>query len=279
MKMKTTKHEEQRTVRVYDARGNGDGSVSPTLTGDHQSRITDYTAIAVEEREMKQEPICFLDDVRLETDENGTAFALRERDHKGSQCVCDNRERPDQNKTAQAMSIGNGQTNNVSMSPIANALDCMHDQQAVMKSELGETGGSIVRRLTPTECARLQGFPDKWVDIGTWMDSKGKIHKDADTPKYKAYGNSIAVGFANERSGFWCWLMRRISAQYERRPTMGSLFSGIEGFGLAWAAVNGPESVRWSSEIEPFCVAVIKKHFGDEDAGIKGDFYDAINGG
>ena len=60
---------------------------------------------------------------------------------------------------------------------------------------------------------------------------------------------------------------------------MGSLFSGIEGFGLAWAAVNGPESVRWSSEIESFCVAVITKHFGDEDKGIEGDFYNAINGG
>lgn len=277
--MKTPTHEVIQTVRIYDARGNGNGNISPTLTGDHQSRITDYTAIAVEVTEMKQEPICFLDDVRLETDENGTAFALRQRDHKGCQCVCYNREDAELDTKDQTMSIGNGQTNNVSMSPVANALDCMHDQQAVLKVEEGNAGRSIVRRLTPTECARLQGFPDKWVDIGTWTDSKGKSHKDADTPKYKAYGNSIAVGFANDRSGFWCWLMRRISAQYERRATMGSLFSGIEGFGLAWAAVNGPESVRWSSEIEEFPIAVIKKHFGDEDAGIKGDFYDAINGG
>ena len=34
--------------QVYDARGNGDGGVSPTLTGDHQNRITDYTAIVLE---------------------------------------------------------------------------------------------------------------------------------------------------------------------------------------------------------------------------------------
>ena len=33
---------------VYDARGNGSGKISPTLTGDHQSRITDYTAIVLE---------------------------------------------------------------------------------------------------------------------------------------------------------------------------------------------------------------------------------------
>lgn len=140
-------------------------------------------------------------------------------------------------------------------------------------------GTSVVRRLTPTECGRLQGFPDGWVDIGDWTDTKGKTHKEADTPKYKAFGNSIAVGFQNNRSGFWCWLMRRISAQYEYRPTQGSLFSGIAGFDLAWAAVNGPESCRWSSEIEEFPIAVIKKHFGDEDAGTVGDFYQAIKGG
>lgn len=32
---------------VYDARGNGDGETVPTLTGDHENRITDYTAICI----------------------------------------------------------------------------------------------------------------------------------------------------------------------------------------------------------------------------------------
>ena len=49
----------------------------------------------------------------------------------------------------------------------------------------------VVRRLTPLECTRLQGYPDGWVDIGDWTDEKGKKHKDADSPKYKALGNSI----------------------------------------------------------------------------------------
>ena len=35
---------------------------------------------------------------------------------------------------------------------------------------------TIVRRLTPLECERLQGFPDGWTDIGEWVDSKGKKH-------------------------------------------------------------------------------------------------------
>ena len=212
-----------------------------------------------------------------------------------------------------AVSIGNGQLHSMSMAEQANTLDTMHDAQAVMVSGGGEAmepvmmsdrkghngiskdgtattltaqekerpliGTNVVRRLTPTECARLQGFPDKWCDLGDWTDTKGKKHRDADSPKYKAYGNSIAVGFANERSGFWCWLMKRISAQYERRATLGSLFSGIGGFDLAWAAVNGPESCRWSSENEEFPIAVMKQHFGDEEAGVDGDFYEALGNG
>jgi DNA (cytosine-5)-methyltransferase 1 len=44
-----------------------------------------------------------------------------------------------------------------------------------------------VRRLTPTECARLQGFPDDYLDI----PYRGK--PAADGPKYKALGNSSAM--------------------------------------------------------------------------------------
>lgn len=51
--------------------------------------------------------------------------------------------------------------------------------------------GMIVRRLTPMECERLQGFPDGWTDIGEWRDSKGKLRKPSDSPRYKALGNSI----------------------------------------------------------------------------------------
>lgn len=37
-----------RLVFIFDARGNGGGIICPTITGDHQNRITDYTAIVVE---------------------------------------------------------------------------------------------------------------------------------------------------------------------------------------------------------------------------------------
>lgn len=118
---------------------------------------------------------------------------------------------------------------------------------------------SVVRRLTPDECASLQGFPRDWCNIGDWTDSKGKVHKDADSPKYKAYGNSIAVGYDNNASGFWCWLARRICAQYDHPITIASLFDGIGGFPLAFAA-SGAVPV-WASEIEEFPIAVTKKHF------------------
>ena len=117
--------------------------------------------------------------------------------------------------------------------------------------------GMIVRRLTPMECERLQGYPDGWTDIGEWRDSKGKLHKDADSPRYKALGNSIALPF-------WDFLAKRISAQYLRPVTMGSLFDGIGGFPLVFERHNGKGTARWASEIEEFPIAVTKLRFGEE---------------
>lgn len=87
---------EPKDIVVYDARGNGDGQIVPTLTGDHESRVTDYTALAV-----------FLEKLRW----------------------------------------------------------------------------YIVRRLTPLECCRLQGFPDWWED---GVDG-------SDSARYKMWGNGMAL--------------------------------------------------------------------------------------
>lgn len=115
-----------------------------------------------------------------------------------------------------------------------------------------------VRRLTCVECERLQGFPDNWTLIGDWVDSKGKSHKEADSPRYRAIGNSIALPF-------WEWLAKRIVAQYDSPVTMGSLFDGIAGFPLAFQRAGA--TPVWASEIDEFCIAVTKKHFpeGGED--------------
>jgi DNA (cytosine-5)-methyltransferase 1 len=56
-----------------------------------------------------------------------------------------------------------------------------------------------VRRLTPVECERLQGFPDNYTNI-TWR----KKEESPDGPRYKALGNSMAVPVM-------AWIGRRIA--------------------------------------------------------------------
>lgn len=115
----------------------------------------------------------------------------------------------------------------------------------------------VVRRLTPLECTRLQGFPDGWVGIGDWTDEKGRVHKEADAPKYKALGNSIALPF-------WHWMFGRMAAYLPEGATLGSLFDGIGGFPLCWESIHGKGTAVWASEIEPFAIAVTKNHFGGD---------------
>jgi len=50
---------------------------------------------------------------------------------------------------------------------------------------------SVVRRLTPTECERLQGFPDEWTE------------GQADSHRYKQMGNAVAVPVVE-------WIMERL---------------------------------------------------------------------
>lgn len=106
------------------------------------------------------------------------------------------------------------------------------------------------------ECERLQGYPDRYTDIGDWVDSQGKKHKgDADSPRYKALGNSIALPF-------WEWMLQRMMTYLpEDERTMASLFDGIGGFPLIWNR-NGGQTL-WASEIEEFPIAVTKERIGE----------------
>jgi DNA (cytosine-5)-methyltransferase 1 len=70
----------------------------------------------------------------------------------------------------------------------------------------------------------------------------------------KHLGNSIALPF-------WYFLLRRISATYTRKATLGSLFDGIGGFPLCWEMINGKGSARWASEVDEFAIAVTKRRF------------------
>lgn len=69
--------------------------------------------------------------------------------------------------------VGNGQMNQSHLQENAGALNCMHDQQIILTE-------TAVRRLTPTECERLQGLPDDYTAGGS------------DTARYKALGNGMA---------------------------------------------------------------------------------------
>ena len=115
----------------------------------------------------------------------------------------------------------------------------------------------IVRRLTPLECERLQGFPDGWTDIGAWEDENGKARKgSADSARYKAIGNSIALPP-------WEYVLQRLSLCCGDDTTMASLFDGIGGFPLIWGRLNGEDSCLWASEIEDFPIAVTKRRFNE----------------
>lgn len=89
----------------------------------------------------------------------------------------------------------------------------------------------IVRRLTPLEDERLQGFPDGWTDIGDWIDENEKKHKTSDAVRYKALGNSIALPQ-------WYWIFQKMKPYIGENPTLGSLFDGIGGFPLVFQNTN-----------------------------------------
>ena len=131
---------------------------------------------------------------------------------------------------------------------IGNGSECLIAEKAIRW---------IVRRLTPVECERLQGYPDGYTDIGDWTDSKGKKHKYADSPRYKALGNSIALPQ-------WFWLVQKMRPYLKEKPTLGSLFDGLGGFPLVWQRAYGEGTARWASEIEEFPMAVTKRRFGEE---------------
>lgn len=150
---------------VFDARGNGDGQTVPTITGDHNGRISDYTAVLCEP---------YAIDCR-----NITA-----------------------NKTSGTLQINGNSLNSVN--PVAVPI-LMFQGQASSSAELSISDkvsptlqckknvdiliGYIVRRLTPSECAKLQGFPADWhKDV---INDKGKPLPD--TAAYKGYGNAVAT--------------------------------------------------------------------------------------
>ena len=220
---------------VFDARGNGDGITVPTITGDHESRVTDYTAIAVD-----------LYNGAVTGDKAAPITCRSIGSHSGPQ-VAEQRTFSEQAYDSFKQS-GSGGTLKGSGGAVGYGGESLVAEKMVRW---------IVRRLTPTECERLQGLPDGWTDIGEWTDTKGQVHKPADAPRYKALGNSIALPQ-------WFWLVQRMHPYLKEKPALGSLFDGLGGFPLVWQRAYGERTARWASEIEEFPMTVTKRRFGEE---------------
>jgi DNA (cytosine-5)-methyltransferase 1 len=220
---------------VFDARGNGDGITVPTITGDHESRVTDYTAIAVD-----------LYNGAMTGDKAAPITCRSIGSHSGPQ-VAEQITFSEQAYDSFKQS-GSGGTLKGSGGAVGYGGESLVAEKMVRW---------IVRRLTPTECERLQGLPDGWTDIGEWTDTKGQVHKPADAPRYKALGNSIALPQ-------WFWLVQRMHPYLKEKPALGSLFDGLGGFPLVWQRAYGERTARWASEIEEFPMTVTKRRFGEE---------------
>jgi DNA (cytosine-5)-methyltransferase 1 len=144
-------------VLTYDARGNGDGDVVNTMAGDHQNRVTDYTAIVLRNREGKpgggKGPLLSPEkSLTLGTSNDQVVFPT--------------------------ITMGAHPA-----APGLNGQDAPYMAEAILRS----TACGIPRRLTPVECERLMGWPDGWTDV---PDEKGKPAPD--TARYKACGNGVA---------------------------------------------------------------------------------------
>ena len=214
--------------RNHDGSGNGlgigkEGDPSPTLTaGDRHGVITGGNQV----------PLTY-QDVTGTLSPGAHAGSYNGQDAYNDMLVC-------------------GATPDVAHTLRANAA-CAYREDA----ETYPVQNMAVRRLTPMECERLQGFPDGWTDIGEWTDGNGKRHKPSDSPRYKALGNSIALPF-------WDWMLRRMARYLPEGATLGSLFDGIAGFPLIWERIHGKGTARWASEIEKFTIAVTKLRFPEE---------------
>ena len=254
---------------TYDARGNGDGQKVNTITGDHNNRITDYTAVvlALDRASFNQGKNAQYD---FEISDRGINSPLVAKglgavcysvDQGGGKSSVDVREDKAPTLTtthdgAPAVCYGiNGDK--------AGTLDSSYYKGCGMRSGVEREVVAIpvktryiVRRLTPLECERLQGYPDGWTDIGEWVDTNGKKRQTSDAARYKALGNSIALPP-------WKWVLKRLCACYERDATMASLFDGIGGFPYLWEQINGKGTCLWASEIEEFPIAVTKVRIGE----------------
>ena len=213
-------------VVCYDARGNGDGCVVSTLTGDHENRITDYTSVVCE-------PVYGIQGNSIERSDTAGCNGNGVRED-----ICyklNTIDRPAVEYLSSGIEENKHQNIAYSMKSIArNGIPLVEQANPICASDYKDPDivayppdgiRYIVRRLTPTECARLQGFPDFWSspdhkdsftdeEYQFWLNVRnthaeinGKAVKEytkdqmlkwfnglhTDSSEYKMWGNGIAL--------------------------------------------------------------------------------------
>jgi DNA (cytosine-5)-methyltransferase 1 len=191
---------------VYDCRGNGEGEIAPTVTGDHQNMVTDYTGIAV--HGFDRQAIDKYADSKVSS-------TLRSRDYKEATDLIVEHNQECYPSTTGAL-CANSHPGSYT------GQDAFNDMLPVIRSSTQDRR-YLVRRLIPLECCRLQGYPDGWTEnlavsdptieeveffTKVWADwaaingtkpkSLNQVIKwladpQSDSAEYKAYGNSLAI--------------------------------------------------------------------------------------
>lgn len=224
-------------VIVFDARGNGGGAIAPTITGDHENRITDYTAIAVEEKAMDENVeyivrrLTPLECTRLQGFPDGWVDLPHKQSFSEDELMF-------WNSVLLTKAIADG---------------------SVKKSEDG------VYEYWKFVVPENEDEPGEWVNTHKRYKEKNEKQMlnwynkmvDADSNKYKAIGNSIALPQ-------WWWIFGKMMPYLKDKPKLGSLFDGIGGFPITFEEMYGKGTARWASEVEPFAIAVTKYHFPEE---------------
>lgn len=222
---------------AYDARGNGDGVIVNTITGDHENRITDYTTViclqgnGIDRSETARcngngwkEDVCYT----LNTvDRPGVAYAMQGfGDYKESECGSGLKARDFKDATDLVVECAGVDCRNMNeYDELYPTLQAKPNGGQSLNFSGAVRTRYIVRRLTPTECARLQGFPDKWghpdhkddftdEECTFWLDVRnthaainGKAERQytkeqmlawynklhTDSAEYRMWGNGIAL--------------------------------------------------------------------------------------
>lgn len=189
---------------VYDARGNGDGQTVSTITGEHNNRVTDYTCLVVEPAVR-----CYdIGEARLRT----PSEYIEKTPTLTARCGTGGNNVPGVVYCLQGNGIDRADT-----------AGC--NGKGWRENECYTLNTIDVRRLTPIECARLQGFPDLWGHLDKkesfadeeykfWLEVRNtyarinnKTVKDytkvqmltwynklhTDSAEYKMWGNGIAL--------------------------------------------------------------------------------------